>query len=571
MLKSESVRTVAPEGGSVTVPTADVILLNATIVTMHDARPRASSIAIAGRRVLDMGDNSEVLKHRGPATDVRDLTGLVLLPGLHDVHNHHALAGRASLSELSFAPGIGAEAILSSIDVHCRALADDGSWVAGGNWGGALIAELDSAQALERLDAASHGHPVVLRDASQHNRWANSAALFLAGITTSTPDPTGGRIARDSEGRATGILIEAAGGLAERARGRAQSEDPLDDERAALHAIALLHSYGITAFQDAGATVPIMGALQRLDDRGELTCWVISSVLGNDPIFGADPTGLPLMARAAEFRTTHHRPDFIKVFLDGVPSTRTAAFLEPYVPYDGRQHDRGRTILSHHELVALLRTAMAMNMSAKIHCTGDAAVRAAMDAIEVVQAGVPHRPPFQIAHGQFVSDADLTRFAALDITADISPPLWFPGGIPSIVSRVLSPERAAHSQPNRTLLDAGARLAAGSDWPVSESPDPWIGMEGLVTRRDPTGRFPGALWPEQAITATEALAAYTRSAAEAMGLGGITGQLRPGASADLVIVDRDPTTVSPTSISSTVVHETWFAGTPVYVRGAPVG
>lgn len=555
-----------------TVPLADVILLDAAIVTMDDARPRATAIAIAGGRILAVGDDAEVLEHRGPATAVRTLRGLVVLPGLHDAHNHHALAGRAALSELSLEPALGTDALLARIDAHCSALPDDGSWVAGGNWGGRLIDELDSARLLERLDAASHGHPVVLRDASQHNRWANGAALGLAGVGASTPDPAGGRIARDEEGRATGILIEAAGAIVEQARGRAQPDDALADEGAARHAIGVLHSYGITAFQDAGATVPIMGALKRLDDRGELECWVVSSALGNDPIFGADPIGPTLMARAEEFRTVHHRPDFIKVFLDGVPSTRTAAFLEPYAAHDcPSPPGGGSTILSHDELVALLRAAVASGMSAKIHCTGDAAVRAAMDAIEVVQEGVPHRPPFQIAHGQFVSDADLGRFAALDITAEISPPLWFPGAIPSIVARVIPPERAAHSQPNRTLLDAGARLAAGSDWPVSDSPDPWIGMEGLVTRRDPTGRFPGALWPEQAITSVEALAAYTRDAAQAMGLAGITGQLRPGASADLVIVDRDPTAVRPSSISATVVHETWFAGSPVYVREAEDG
>ena len=551
-----------------TVPTAEVILLDAVIVTMDETLPRASGMAIAAGRILAVGDDAEVLEFRGPETEVRALAGLVILPGLHDVHTHHALAGRAALGELTLEPGIDVDALISSIDEHCRSLADDGAWVVGGNWGGRLIDELDSADMLHRLDTASHGHPVVLRDGSQHNRWANTAALQFAGIGTSTPDPAGGRIARDGEHRATGILIETAGSLVERARGRSQPQDDAAEERAARHAISLLHTFGITAIQDAGATVPIMGALQHLDDRGELKCWVVSSVLGNDPIFGAEPIGPTLMARAAEFRTQYHRPDFVKIFLDGVPSTRTAAFLEAYSPHDGppAHGGGGSTILSHDELVTLLHAAVAAGLSAKIHCTGDAAVRAAMDAIEVVQAGVPHDPPFQIAHGQFVSDADLARFAALGITADISPPLWFPGAIPSIVARVLAPERAAHSQPNRTLLDAGARLAAGSDWPVSESPDPWIGMEGLVTRRDPTGRFPGTLWAEQAITPTEALAAYTRSAAEAMGLGGITGQLKSGASADFVIVDRDPTTVRPTSISATVVHETWFAGGPVYVR-----
>jgi hypothetical protein len=169
-----------------------------------------------------------------------------------------------------------------------------------------------------------------------------------------------------------------------------------------------------------------------------------------------------------------------------------------------------------------------------------------------------------VAHGQFVHPDDLARFAALDVFADISPFLWVPGVIPEAIAGVLPPERAARMQPNRALLDSGALLAGGSDWPVSESPNAWEGIAGLVTRHDPLGRRPGALWPEQAITLAEAIEAFTLGGARACGLDDVTGALIPGRSADFAVLDRDPFRTA--DVAATQVVETWFAGRRVFRR-----
>lgn len=542
--------------------TADLILTNATVYTVDSARPWASSLAVKDGRVLALEDVD-----RGPNTEVLDLGGAFVLPGLIDVHNHHAMAGRSALFELNFGSEVDFDGVLAAVRDRAAGLGPD-EWVLGGAWASTLVSTLSRPSARHALDEAAGGRPVALADDSRHNRWVNSQALELAGVTAMTPDPVGGEIGRDpATGELTGVLLEAASVLIEHALSETRTLTEEQHAAASRHGIGTLHSYGITAFQDAGVSADILRALKSLDDAGELHAWVVSSLLVNDQIFGFDPIGAPLLEVAGRYRTEHHRPDFVKIFLDGVPPTRTAAFLEPYLPDDvhGACH-HGATTMPGEELEGWLRTAAEAGLSAKVHCTGDASVRATLDAVEKVRAEGYTEARFQIAHGQFVHPDDLPRFAALDVAADISPFLWVPGVIPAAIAEVLPGDRAARMQPNRALLDSGALVAGGSDWPVSESPNAWEGIEGLVTRRDPAGVHPGALWPEQAISLPEAIEAFTLGSARAMGLGDVTGSLAPGKSADFVVLDRDPFRIDVTDLSATKVSETWFAGRRVYCR-----
>jgi predicted amidohydrolase YtcJ len=265
-----------------------------------------------------------------------------------------------------------------------------------------------------------------------------------------------------------------------------------------------------------------------------------------------------------KYRSTHHRPDFVKIFLDGVPPARTASFLEPYLP-DGSHgaHFHGTTTMSADELYGWLRRVAERGLGAKVHCTGDGSAHLLLDVVERLRdEGLD--TPVQIAHGQFLAEEDIPRMVRLGVSADISPFIWFPGVIPQALAEVLGEERAEHLQPNRSLIDAGALVAGGSDWPVSESPNPLEGIQGLVTRADPLGRAPGALWPEQAITPVEALEVFTINAARAMGLDDVTGSLEVGKSADFVVLDRDFVTGPADEIIDTTVLETWFAGRRVH-------
>ncbi|MFJ2550693.1 amidohydrolase [Microbacterium sp. NPDC087591] len=543
---------------------ADLIVTGAVVRTADRANPVVEAFAVRDGRILALGSHADIERFRGRRTRMLEVGGAAVYPGFVDVHNHHALAGRTDLFELSLPQSLPIDEILDRVREKAAELPED-AWIVGGAVPTTLLPALANTASRLRLDEAAGGRPVVLVEDSRHNRWANTRALQLAGITADSIPASGVTMIDPDDGTPTGVLLEAAGIPVQEAYDRSGGLTSAQHAAASRRGVELLNSFGITTFQDAGVSIEILQALADLDRADELHAWVVSSLLINDEIFGFDPIGEPLIARGEEFRTTHHRPDFVKIFLDGVPPARTASFLEPY-PADAAHgaHFHGETTMTFDELAGWLRAVAARGLGAKVHCTGDGSARLVLDVAEALRAeGIA--TPIQIAHGQFLADSDIPRLHALDVSADISPFIWYPGVIPQALTDVLG-ERAEHSQPNRALIDAGALVAGGSDWPVSESPNTLEGLQGLVTRADPLGRAPGVLWPEQAITAQEALEVFTINAATAMGLGAETGSLAVGKSADFVVLARDAIAGPADEIVHTEVLSTWFAGREVYTR-----
>jgi predicted amidohydrolase YtcJ len=546
---------------------ADLIVHGGPIATLNPATSWVEALAIKNGKVLAVGSQQEIQEaHQGPSTTLHDLGGKTAMPGLHDAHNHHQIAGKAALMEVEFLPTASLDEIMAEISAYSSKLPPD-AWVVGGSWGSTLIAELADLSAKSRLDEASGGRPVLLVDDSHHNKWANSAALALAGITAESSDPIDGTIMRyEGSTEPTGVLFETAGLIVERVMNELNPMTAQLWADTSERGIEILHTYGVTAFQDAGVSLDLLHALKELDDKGKLKAWVVSCMMANNMIFDADPIGDGLVWQGEDFRTEHHRPDFIKIFLDGIPPTHTACFLEPYLPSEAHgAHHHGEPAMSTDELSTWLLRAAEKGIGAKIHCTGDGAVRLVLDAAQQVRdAG--HTTPLHIAHGQFVAEADIPRMAKLQVTAEISPTLWFPGVIYEAIKIVLGPERAEKMQPNRSILDAGGVVIGGSDWPVVPLPNPWLGIEGLVTRADPDGVFPGTLWLEQALSLDEAIAVYTTASSQALGLGKITGSLEPGKSADFIVLNQNPWKIPVTDLAQTQADETWFAGECVYSR-----
>lgn len=548
---------------------ADLVFTNGRIYTLDRGRPWVSSVAVKGGRIVAVGDAGDVDAMIGGSTRVVDLKGAMMMPGIVDVHAHLMMGGQAELFELRFPPTASFETLLARVG-EAAAKAPEGSWIIGGQWGSDLLPKLNRPDSLAALDRVSLGRPVMLRDDTYHNRWVNSRALALAGLSASSPDPDQGSIGRDpATGALTGMMIESAAGIVERTIAQSGHYTQEMDRAAMARSIATLNSYGVTAFLDAAAMQPILAALKGLDDRGELTAWSVSAMPAVEPSFMFGIAGDELIALREQYRGAHARPDFVKIFLDGVPGARTAAFHEPYTndPVLGCCF-RGSTIVTVPELIRWVGKCEKLGLGVKIHCAGDAAVSQALDAIDVVRSfNGPTKLKHHIAHASYIAPDDIARFAELGVVADLSPFLWYPTSFLEGHKQTMGEARALRFWPNKELLAAGALLAGGSDWPVMPNPDPWDGIEGLVTRRNPSGEFPGAsLWPEQAIDVATALEIFTINSARAIGLADTVGSIEIGKSADLIVLDRNVLETPADDLADTKVLTTYFAGRVVYER-----
>lgn len=547
---------------------ADVVVRNGAIYTLDRTNPWAEAVAIRDGKLALVGSNEAARAVTGAKTRVVDLGGKMAMPGILDVHNHHLMGGRATLFECTFPPSLSFEQILDT--VHARAItAAKDEWIVGGIWRSDLLPRLASSEARRALDAASLGRPVMLRDDTQHNRWVNTRALELAGITAATPAPANGEIVKDgATGEPIGLLFEHASALAEKAATATGPYTAAKDIAASERAVQILNSYGVTGFQDALASLPILAAMKAVDDKGALSAWAVASLPAFEAPFTAGLAGDALFAQREAFRGRHLKPDFVKFVLDGVPTAKTAAFLEPYIadPVHGCCF-RGGTSLTLPELARWIAKCEKLGFGVKVHCAGDAAVRQTLDAIDIVRSfNGPTRLVHHIAHASYIDPPDIKRFKELNVVADLCPIIWYPNAIVEAIKAAVPEERAIRFWPNRDLLEAGVLLAAGSDWPVVPTPDPWIGIETMITRRDPQGAFPGALWPEQALDLKTVLEVYTINAARAMGLDTVAGSLEVGKSADLIVLDQNLFEIAPDAIADTKVLMTFFEGRVVHQR-----
>lgn len=542
----------------------DTILHNGVFHTVDPARPRAEAVAIRAGRIVAVGREAEVLALRTGRTAVVDLRGAMVLPGLGDGHNHHTRGGQLDLFEVNLTPAHSFEEILALVRARAAETPAD-AWVCGGIWSSELGERLRRQDAKAALDDAGLGRPVMLRDDSLHNRWVNSRALELAGITAATPDPLDGEIVRVAgSGEPVGLLIEKASALVERVAAASHADPQGREVAGTRRAVEILNAYGVTSYQDANTTLPMLEALRTLDRAGELNAWCVASLPAYDTLSGTALFGEALIARREEFRSAHVRPDFVKLFMDGVPMTRTAAMLEAYLPDAARRVVVCRSYVAMPELVRWFLRAHDWDMGVKLHCAGDAAVRDTLDAIEIVRGLRGPGRRHQIAHAGYVDPADIPRFAALNVVADLCPAIWFPSPIISAIAAVLPAGRAERYWPFKDMRAAGVLMAAGSDWPVVGLPNPWLGLGGMVTRAHPTGRYPGRLWPEQALDVASAIEVYTINVARSIGMAEVTGSITVGKSADLVVIDRDLFAVPPGEIAGTRALATYFEGRVVY-------
>ncbi|MFF9865150.1 amidohydrolase [Streptomyces sp. NPDC013953] len=549
--------------------TADLVFTGGPVHTVDPARRRASAVAVRGERIVAVG-GSEVHGLIGPRTEVVDLRGRLLIPGFQDAHIH-PVGGGVELARCDLSGATTPEAYR----VLIRAYADThpgAAWITGGGW--SMEAFPGGTPDRRFLDELVPDRPTYLVNRDHHGGWANSRALELAGITASTPDPADGRIERDADGRPTGMLQEGAMTLM---AGLVPAPTPDELTAGLLRAQELLHSLGVTAWQDAllgdhaGMTdpAPAYAAAAR---SGKLTARVVGS-LWWDRTRGLEQ--LPeLLERRAELTHGRLRATTVKIMQDGIAENRTAALLGPYLTSCGCASDNsGVSFIEPDALAACVTALDAHGFQVHFHALGDRAVREALDAVEAARkaGGDSSDTRPHLAHLQVVHPQDVPRFAELGATATIQA-LWaaHEPQMDELTIPFLGPERASWQYPFGDLLRTGARLAAGSDWPVS-SPDPIAALHVAVNRVLPdAGPDAPAFLPEQRIGLDAALTAYTAGSAYVNHLDD-TGVIRAGNLADLVVLDRDPFAGPAEEIALTRVLQTFVGGVRVYADSRASG
>jgi predicted amidohydrolase YtcJ len=433
-------------------------------------------------------------------------------------------------------------------------------WIVGGSYDPALApgGRFDARW----LDAAVADRPVLLRAADYHTVWCNTEALRRARVDASTPDPAIGWIERRADGSPLGTLREWQ--ACDLVLDAAPRPTPGDLEAALRRATRRLAAAGVSWVQDAWVDL----------DSGALAAWFALAGRAELPVraglaMRADP--LTWRDQLEPFAAARSRADVegagrlragtVKIFADGVVEGGTAALLEPYVD---DPHSRGMPVWDWAELRAACAAFDAHGFQLHVHAIGDAAVRAALDAVEHVAAanGPRDRRPV-IAHAQVVHPEDLPRFAALGVVANVEP-LWAQRDalMDELTAPRLGPARTAWQYPMRSLLHSGARVSFGSDWPVS-SPVPLEGIRVAVTRTTNDGRPPGGWLPEQRLTVEEALTAYTAGVAY-QSFEDDRGVLDVGARADVVVLDRDVLAGPPDAVDEARVLAVWCAGEQTY-------
>ncbi|KAB2346824.1 amidohydrolase [Actinomadura rudentiformis] len=542
-----------------THPPADLLFTGGPIMTMDAARTWASSLAVRDGRIVAVG-HDEVKDLIGPRTEIVDLRGRLLLPGFQDAHIH-AVMGGVELGQCDLTGTTTQQEYVRRVRTYADAHPGKG-WIIGSGW--SMESFEGGVPRRDLLDTVVPDRPVYLTNRDHHGAWVNTRALELAGITATTPDPADGRIERDADGSPIGMLQEGAMTLVGALLPAVTPQERLDG---LLRAQRLLHSLGITAWQDAlvagsDGYPDVSDAYLTAARDGLLTATVVGALWwargrGSEQIDD-------LLERRDRLTTGRLRSGTVKIMQDGVAENFTAAMTGPYLDACGCATDNsGISFIDPAALKEYAAALDALGFQMHFHALGDRAVREALDAVQAARTANGQRDTRpHLAHLQVVHPDDIPRFRTLGATANIQP-LWaaHEPQMDELTIPFLDPERVTWQYPFGDLLRAGVTLAAGSDWPVS-SPDPLKGIHVAVNRIVP-GHEAKPFLPEQALDLTAALAAYTAGAAYVNHLDD-TGSLRPGNRADLVVLNRNPFEGPADAIADTHVALTYVDGTRVH-------
>ena len=548
-LMSANVQTSANESLSATL-----IIINAKVHTMDPAKPTAEAIAVHGNRIVAVGSVTEIRKLAGAGTEVLDAGGKLVLPGFNDAHVHF-LSGGFQLSSVDLRDANTPEEFAQRIRSFAAKL-PAGRWIRGGDWDHERWPAVNGKAPLptkELIDRVTPNTPVFVSRLDGHMALANSLALKLAGITKETRDPDGGLIVRDpTTGEPTGVLKDAAMSAVWKVIPESTIAEKLTAAKAATEHAARL---GVTSVQDVSAGSDV-GIYQTLLDRGEL----------KTRIYAVAP--LPAWERLARTGVRAHfgsemlRIGGLKGFSDGSLGSTTAFFYDPYLDTPTSRGLAGDEMFPEGAMLERVRQADRAGLQVLIHAIGDRANDQILSLFAQVarENGAGDRR-FRIEHAQHLRRQDIPRFASEKVIASMQPYHAIDDG--RWAEKRIGHERAKTTYAFRSLLDAGASLAFGTDWTVAPL-DPMSSIYAAVTRRTLDGKNPDGWIPEQKITVEEAVRAYTVGSAYAEFQEGSKGTITPGKLADIVMLSQDIFSINPREIEKAKVLLTIMDGRIVY-------
>ena len=524
-------------------------VVNAKVWTGDSVRPWADAIAIRGERIAMVGSSAAVRKAAGNAR-VIDAAGQMVVPGFIDSHVHF-VAGGFRLSSVQLRDAKTPAEFIARIKAFA-ASTPPGAWITGGDWdherwGGELPRR-------DWIDSITPNNPVWVNRLDGHMSLANSAALEAAHVTRATRDVAGGTIVRAASGEPTGVLKDNAAELVDSVVPKPPAE--LED-RALDAAMAYVGAQGVTSVHNMGSWDDL-AVFERAHKADRLRTRIYAAV----PLSTWDRLRDTVAARGRG--DAWLRIGALKGFVDGSLGSHTAAMLQPFTD---APKDTGLFVSTPDNLYRWVSGADKAGLNIMVHAIGDRAIRTQLDIFErVAKENGPRDRRFRIEHAQHIAAPDFPRFARIGVIASMQPYHAIDDG--RWADKVIGPERSKGTYAFRSLLDAGATLAFGSDWFVAP-PTPLEGIYAATTRRTIDERNPGGWVPEQKITVEEALRAYTRGGAFASFEDKERGVLAAGALADFVIIDRDLTRVPVEQIRNARVVLTAVGGRVVYERKAP--
>jgi predicted amidohydrolase YtcJ len=541
---------------------ATMALINGKIVTMEPSQPQVEALVVGGNRIAALGTTADMRRHIGERTQVIDLQGRLVVPGFVEGHGHFTGVGRAQL-DLNLMKTESWDEIVSMVAAAVKK-ASPGQWIYGRGWHQEKWTRtpepnVEGFPTHESLSTVSPDNPVLLTHASGHASFANARAMELSGVTGATPNPPGGDLLKDANGRPTGLFRETASGLISRGAG----EPPLTAAQRAARARRILElasqevlAKGVTSFQDAGSGFDDVDLMKKMIDEGAINVrlWVMLRV-GNPA----------LAANLAKYRTIDYADGFltvraIKRSIDGALGPRGAWLLEPYSDKPG---DTGHNTTPVEEIRETARLAMQHGYQLCVHAIGDRANRETLNIFEQAFRANPDKKDlrWRVEHAQHLHPSDIPRFGQLGVIASMQG-IHCTSDAPFVTARLGARRAEDGAYVWQKLMKSGAVVTNGTDAPV-EDVNPIASYHATVGRKLADG---SGFYPDQRMSREDALRSYTLNGAYAAFEEGTRGSLKTGKYADLVVLSKDILTIPEGEIPGAEVLYTIVGGKVRYKK-----